>query len=257
MERFPPITRKVDRNDLRFSTTRLVYPIKPPVCLYNAYIMQQPTTLQRSNLRDVAVDHLRQMIVDGRLKAGERINEVQLAASLGISRTPIREALSRLVSEGALTSRARSGFHVCPLSREELDNLYPIRGLLDPEALRLAGIPSEKRLSRLESLNRKLEEATEPENVLKLDDDWHRELIADCPNYILLELIEEFIRRTRRYELALMREKREILRAVDEHIVIMRALRKGNLEAACAGLKRNMQSGKAAIVAWLTARQSK
>jgi DNA-binding GntR family transcriptional regulator len=219
--------------------------------------MQQPATLQRPNLSDVAVEHLRQMIVDGRLKAGEPVNEVRLAASLGISRTPLREALSRLVSEGALTSRARSGFHVCPLTLEELEQLYPIRGLLDPEALRLAGVPSQERLARLESLNRKLEKATDPEDVLKLDDHWHRELLADCPNQILLELIEEFIRRTRRYELALMLEKREILRAVDEHILIMTALRKGNLEAACAGLKRNMQSGKAAIVAWLIARQSK
>jgi DNA-binding GntR family transcriptional regulator len=219
--------------------------------------MQNATSLQRPNLSVVAVEHLRRMIVDGRLKAGERINEVQLAASLGISRTPLREALSRLVSEGALTSRARYGFQVCPLTHEDLEQLYPIRGLLDPEALRLAGIPSEKRLARLEALNRKLENATDPEEVLKLDDEWHRELLADCPNRILLDLIEEFIRRTRRYELALMLEKREIIRAVDEHVVIMAALREGDLEAACAGLKRNMQSGKAAIVAWLTARQSK
>src|SRR5262245_36973472 len=105
--------------------------------------MQQALSqLDRPNISDVLATALRDMIVDGRLPAGERINEVHLAARLQVSRTPLREALGRLVAEGALTSVPRIGYFVCPLTLDEFEQLYPIRAILDPEALRLAGIPS-------------------------------------------------------------------------------------------------------------------
>jgi DNA-binding GntR family transcriptional regulator len=218
--------------------------------------MQATRTINRLNLNEAVATAVRELILDGRLIAGERINEVHLAAQLGVSRTPLREALIRLVAEGAVSSRPRCGFYVCPLTVEELEQIYPIRALLDPEALRLAGLPSPERLARLEALNRQLREAVEPEDILKLDDAWHLELLDDCPNRVLLGLIEQFIRRTRRYELALMREKRNILRAVLDHDAILAALRAGDLAGACAALRHNMESGKAPIVAWLRERQA-
>ena len=96
--------------------------------------------LVRPNLNDELAQSVRRMILDGSLAPG-RVNEVHLAAALGVSRTPLREALMRLVSEGALTSIARRGFFVAALSVEEVEQLYPIRAILDPAALRLAGIP--------------------------------------------------------------------------------------------------------------------
>jgi DNA-binding GntR family transcriptional regulator len=197
------------------------------------------------------------MIVDGRLPAGTRINEVHLAAKLGISRTPLREALIRLVGEGALASQPRSGFYVRPLTLEEFEQIYPIRALLDPEALRLAGVPSPKRLARLEKMNRRLGEASNPETVISLDDAWHRELLADCPNPILIGLIEQFMRRTRRYELALMREHRNVQRTTRDHDKILARLRAGDLDGACAALRRNMESGRRPIIAWLRQRRTK
>jgi DNA-binding GntR family transcriptional regulator len=74
------------------------------------------------------------MIVDGVLGAGEHVNEVHLAARLGASRTPLREALNRLVAEGALDARPRLGYFVKRLTLDEFDQLYDIRPLLDPEA---------------------------------------------------------------------------------------------------------------------------
>jgi hypothetical protein len=105
--------------------------------------------LVRPNLSGPVADRLREMIVDNRLQAGERINEVHLSARLGVSRTPLREALIRLEAEGALASFPRSGFFVRPLTLAEFEQIYPMRALLDPEALRLAGLPSPKRLERL------------------------------------------------------------------------------------------------------------
>lgn len=214
------------------------------------YSMQQ---LERANIADSAVEAVRTMIVDGALPEGERINEVHLAQKLGVSRTPLREALNRLASEGALTSAPHLGFFVRPLTLEEFQQVYTIRPLLDPEALRLAGLPSAAKLDRLERINAKLGKASSG-RAITLDDQWHLELIGDCPNRVLIELIENNILRTRRYEMALMRESPNVMRATDEHVRILKALRRGDLEGACAALKENMQSGFEPIAAWLKER---
>ncbi|MFL5384326.1 MAG: GntR family transcriptional regulator [Longimicrobiaceae bacterium] len=211
--------------------------------------------LARDNLSDALSIELRNMIVDGRLAEGERINEVHLAQSLGVSRTPLREALARLAHEGALQSVPRIGYFVRPLTLEEFGQIYPIRPLLDPEALRLAGLPSPGRMQRLRDLNAQIVAAQGADAVIGLDDAWHLELVEGCPNRVLIELIEQFIRRTRRYELALMRERENVLAAGDAHETIMAALERRDLEAACAALKSNLQTGFEPIAAWLLTRE--
>jgi DNA-binding GntR family transcriptional regulator len=211
----------------------------------------------RDNISDSVAVELRRRIVDGRLPAGERINEVHLARELGVSRTPLREALSRLASEGALTSVPRFGFFVRPLTLEELEQIYDIRPILDPEALRMSGLPDAKTLERLEKINRRLATARDPETVIELDDEFHLALLDRCPNRVLIEMIRNVILRTRRYELALMRETSSVRRATRDHARILAALRRRDLPAACAALKRNMQWGRAPIVSWLKARESR
>lgn len=207
----------------------------------------------RGNISESAAYAVRAMIVDGRLGAGDRINEVHLSAQLGVSRTPLREALSGLVAEGALIARPRLGYFVRPLSLEEFEQIYDIRPLLDPEALRLAGIPSAKRMARLEKLNAQLRTA-KGARAIEIDDAWHMELVAACPNKVLLDLIGNIIVRTRRYELALMREQKNVAVATEDHDRILASLKAGDLKAACVGLKRNMQSGREPIVNWLKQR---
>jgi DNA-binding GntR family transcriptional regulator len=210
--------------------------------------------LHRDNLSDALVNELRNRIVDGRLPAGERINEVHLSRALGVSRTPLREALNRLTQEGALVNRPRIGYSVRPLTLEEFEQVYDLRPLLDPEALRLAGVPSPERLKRLRALNTRIEHARDPDAVIALDDEWHLELIAACPNRVLIEMIEQMIRRTRRYEIALMRERTSMLRASLDHRAVMQALERRDVARACKALKDNLQTGKAPIAAWLKER---
>jgi len=219
--------------------------------------MQHSLEIVRDNISESAAVTLRNMIVDGRLPAGERINEVHLSQRLGVSRTPLREALARLAQEGALRSVPRIGYFVRALALEEFEQLYAIRPILDPEALRLAGVPTPKRIEQLDRLNAKLARARDPETAIALDDEWHFELLAACPNRVLIELIENIVLRTRRYETALMRETRNILRATEDHDAILEALRGNDLKAACAALRRNMQSAREPIVAWLKARAPK
>jgi DNA-binding GntR family transcriptional regulator len=219
--------------------------------------MQKLETIARDNISDEVARAVRDMIVEGRLPAGERINEVHLSTQLGVSRTPLREALAKLVQEGALRSIPRIGYFVRELSLEEFEQIYDIRPLLDPEALRLSGLPSKERMEHLAALNDKIERARDPNLIIDLDDEWHMELIADCPNKVLIDLIKQITQRTRRYEIALMREQKNVAVATANHKAILSALKKRDLDAACAALKHNMQTGREPIVKWLKGRDKK
>jgi DNA-binding GntR family transcriptional regulator len=197
------------------------------------------------------------MIVDGRLPAGERINEVHLSQQLGVSRTPLREALARLAHEGALETIPKIGYFVRPLTIEEFEQIYSIRPVLDPEALRLAGLPSPARMKRLREINQKMEKARTADAIIDLDDEWHLELVADCPNKVLIDLIKQFARRTRRYEIALMRERKNVLMTTSHHKATMAALRRRDLAEACAAVRTNCVTGHGPIIQWLASRDAK
>src|SRR5439155_10509978 len=199
--------------------------------------------IERVSTTGAVADRVRMMIADGELEAGARINEVHLSRELGVSRTPLREALARLVPEGAIGHQPHIGYFVKPLTLEEFEPLYAMRPILDPAALQAAGIPSPERIASLRALNDRLEASSDVTETLNLDDAWHRELVAGCPNFILLDLIEQFMLRTRRYEVALMRERPQVAAAVEEHRRILRALEKGDLAEGCAALRDNMTRG--------------
>lgn len=86
-------------------------------------------------LSDQVYQTLRANIRDGKILPGQALQEVQLAALLGVSRTPVREALTRLAGDGLLSAEGRS-FVVPSLTLADVDDIYDLRGLLEPEALR-------------------------------------------------------------------------------------------------------------------------
>jgi DNA-binding GntR family transcriptional regulator len=215
----------------------------------------QLDTLVRGNISEELANRIRQMVVYGAIPAGSRINEVHLARDLQVSRTPLREAIARLVREDTLVAVPRVGAFSKPLTVEEFEEVYSIRNLLDPEALRLAGLPSPQQLQRLERLNARIGAAANPDEVIDLDDQWHLLLIDHCPNKVLLGLVRDFMRRTRRYEFALMRERKQVEVATETHCEIIAALRRADLAAATAILKRNMEEGREPILDWLRERK--
>ena len=217
----------------------------------------QTLHVERPNISEDLANRIREMILDGAIPASSRINEVHLARDLGVSRTPLREAIARLVREDTLVAVPRLGAFAKPLTVEEFDQIYSIRNVLDPEALRIAGLPSQQQLHRLERLNIRIEAAADPHTTIALDDDWHLLLVEHCPNKVLLGLIQDFMRRTRRYELALMRERQQVEIATDTHAKIIAALRRSDLNAAAKLLKANLEAGREPIRRWLIEREEK
>ena len=90
-------------------------------------------------LKDHVYDHIADQIRIGELRPGQKINENIICQELGISRTPVREALIQLAAEGVLNNTARKGFVIKSMSREDVREIYQLIGLLDGYAAKLAG----------------------------------------------------------------------------------------------------------------------
>ncbi len=113
-------------------------------------------------VRERAYEYLKSSILSGRFSPGERLTEEHLAKTLGISRTPIREALHKLESEGLIKPLASRGFVASRDSREEVDELFEIRAVLEGYALRvICGRASDGLLEQLEETVRRAEEAVQ------------------------------------------------------------------------------------------------
>lgn len=202
------------------------------------------TTISFAIAREV-----RARIISGELPPGTRINEVHLARALDVSRTPLREALTRLAGEAFVDARPNRGFFVRPLSVAEVTQLYPIRARLDPWALKLAGIPDAATLRELAEINRQISRsAGDAVQVVDLDDRWHERVLSACPNPALLELIRQMMWRTRRYELLYFRTPSHVADAVRTHAKILASLNRGQLAAACQQLEHNMREASPALL---------
>jgi len=117
-------------------------------------------------VRERAYGHLKTAILEGRLNPAERLTEEHLAEELGVSRTPVREALHKLESEGLIKPLETRGFIVYPDSREDVEELFEIRGILEGYALKIISEKiSEEDLERLNGFIEKAEEALKRKRI--------------------------------------------------------------------------------------------
>ena len=209
-------------------------------------------TIERISLRKQVLEEIRKLILEGRLASGARIKETELAQDIGVSRTPVREALHSLEREGLVESEPGKGFKVMPLTAAEAQELYPLRALLEPLALRLSGIPDPSVLNDLRQMNTSL--ASTPKGAIWIDTDdrWHDLLVAGCPNQHLLRMIDNLRRLTRRYEFAFLASNRDSPKAsTTQHAEILASLEVGDLDRASDLLADNMVIGVEPILEWL------
>ena len=208
--------------------------------------------IQRANLREHVGEELRKRILDGRLDAGSSSREPRLAAELGVSRTPLREALLSLEREGLLTSDVGRGFAVAPLTVREASEIYPILAELHGLALQISGAPGDATLEKLEQLNRDIEgSAGKPKRLFDLDRKWHALLVARCANGELLALLDLYNTRCRRYDLAYWRECGDVIVSVAEHDAVLDALANRSIAKARKALTSHWLSCLPRMEAWL------
>ena len=138
-------------------------------------------------------EELRDSIFSGTLKPGERLTEAILCERFGLSTTPVREALQRLVYRGLAVRRAAHGVRVRRLTNEEIRDIYQLRCLLEPAALR-DSVPnlSDARLETIHGLVTKAESALARGDYLVLsaeNDLFHNAILSGSPNKLMLEWI--------------------------------------------------------------------
>jgi DNA-binding GntR family transcriptional regulator len=207
--------------------------------------------IARVPLRDEVYRQLLQRVHRGELPPGTRIRDVALATQLGVSRTPVREALLRLVREGVLETSMGRGFRVRPLDPVELREVGAVLGSLESLALRLSAELSQGRLDRLRELDRRLEQTRgDLTACLDLEDEWHRVLLEDCPNRRLLELIASLRQVPRRYLAAYMRDAGRLSLSTLPHAKILQALKGGGRDSAAAVFEQQWRRGVAELEAW-------
>ena len=151
--------------------------------------------LNHENLSDHVAKIIRKMILNGTLKPGEKVNQVQLAESLNISRGPIREALRMLQNEGLIVHETNKGTYVTTLSYQDAYEIYTLRALLEAKAVELA-VPhlSERDFSRLEELLKEFEEAlhdNDLEREARCDISFHQIIIGASKHQRLIHMHEQ------------------------------------------------------------------
>ena len=187
-------------------------------------------------LRDVVFENLRGAILEGKLKSGQRLMEVQLAEQLGVSRTPIREAIRKLELEGLVLMLPRKGAYVADMSFKDLIDVLEIRATLEGLAASLA---SERRrdedIKGLEKLAKEFEDSVKNgdiESVLKKDIEFHEYIFSLANNNKLYQLINSIWEQVHRFRVMYVSDYEASLSLVDEHNKILQAIKDGNCELA-------------------------
>lgn len=202
------------------------------------------TTIARTSLGDQVYLEILQRIQRGAIAPGSRLQDATIATELGVSRTPVREALIRLAREGVLLAHTGRGFRLAPLEAGELREIGSILAALEPLALDQSPDPSPERLTRLGEIVRRLEQTRgDVAGCIDLDEDFHRVLLENCPNRRLLSLVGTLRRSLRRYLHHYLAQGGRVSLSSLQHSRIAEALRKGDRSTARQLLERKWRRG--------------
>lgn len=202
--------------------------------------MNPPLRLERpQGLTGMALERIREAIVEGALKLGAQVSEAQLAQQLGVSKTPVREALLRLTRDGLVQVHPQRGTFVFKLDPDQVAQLCRYRAMVETAALREAIAVAQANLVR--EMERCVDEmrAAEPvadlQALARIDMDFHWQFFAHCPNEYLRAGYEVI-----RWQLVALRHRSPIHNAVAAHQVLVDAVTRGDGDAACRLLEQHV-----------------
>ncbi len=191
---------------------------------------------RHQTLREKILETIRDAILRGALKPGEKVAEPELAERFGISRTPIREAFRQLESEGYLTVIPRKGAVVTALSERDVKEFYAIKAILEGYAARMATKKlTEKEIERLEGINLRLQKLAEDGDVksfYRVHNEFHDLFIKAAGNQKLSELLHQLVMKFNRPRLASLSLPGRMEISVSEHRKIIDAFKARNGDQA-------------------------
>lgn len=212
-------------------------------------------------LRDVVFNTLRQSILTGELRPGERLMEIHLADKLGVSRTPIREAIRKLELEGLVTMIPRRGAEVAQITEKDLRNVLEVRRALDVLALELAC--DRITPNQLEALNEACEtfaEITTTRNynmIAKADVEFHDIILEAACNPKLVQIISNVSQQMYRYRLEYIKDDSIYEQLIAEHRIICKAIHDRDKETGAKAIKSHIDNQETAIIKMIQERKTK
>ncbi|MCI8859433.1 MAG: GntR family transcriptional regulator [Lachnospiraceae bacterium] len=185
-------------------------------------------------LRDVVFHTLREAILKGELKPGERLMELQLASKLGVSRTPIREAIRMLELEGLAVTFPRKGAEVAKMTEKDMEDVLQIRRALDELAVGLAcDNMTEEKLEQLYKAMIRFEESTRSGDVkqtAQTDMEFHEVIYQAADNPKLVNMLNNLREQMYRYRVEYLKNDDVYPRLIEEHQKIYEGLKQKDKE---------------------------
>lgn len=203
-------------------------------------------------LRDVVFNTLRQAILTGDLKPGERLMEIHLANRLGVSRTPIREAIRKLELEGLVIMIPRRGAEVAQITEKSLKDVLEVRRALDALCAELAcDRISEEELENLKKACEDFGKATATKDakvIAKADVALHDIIVKATNNQRLVTLVNNLSEQMYRYRFEYIKDETQHSRLVEEHRTIYESIVNKNKEAASEAARVHIDNQEASIM---------
>ena len=197
-------------------------------------------------LRDVVFNTLRHAILKGELEPGERLMEIALAQKLGVSRTPIREAIRKLELEGLVVMVPRKGAEVADITEKDLRDVLEVRTALEELSIELAmKNMNDDDCKQLTEANKLFAKDSEGDDLIKIaeaDVAFHELIYMATGNKRLIQMINNLREQMYRYRLEYIKDKSTHARLVDEHNRIIDAMVKNDVAAAKAAIKLHVEN---------------
>jgi len=205
------------------------------------------------------IDAVRELVVREELAGGTQIRQEEVAARLGVSRSPLREALRALEAEGLVHHAANRGYFVTRLNAGELRQVYLMRRLLETEVLRSARVPDDAAVAGLEGLNEDVRAAAArrtPAGMLSANRGFHDALFSLSPLDLVVAQVRRLWNLSQPYQATYLWLPGTRDRVVAEHEAMIEALRRGDRRALVRLADGHRAEAEAAVLGLLEARGS-
>ncbi len=203
-------------------------------------------------LRDVVFNTLRQAILKGELKPGERLMEIQLAQRLGVSRTPIREAIRKLELEGLVTMVPRKGAEVAQITEKSLRDVLEVRGALEELTIQLACTKmNDKILADLNEAHTRFKQAINSKDLTKIaecDVIFHDVIYDATQNEKLIQILNNLREQMYRYRMEYIKDSKTHKRLIEEHEEIIKMLKTADVDGARKAIRTHIDNQELTVI---------
>lgn len=203
-------------------------------------------------LREVIFNTLREAIIVGELRPGERLMEVQLAEKMGVSRTPVREAIRKLELEGLVSMLPRKGAHVAELSVKDIIDVLEVRASLDGLASALsASRITDEELKELRHIYNQFLSYSEKDNlqgIIKKDVEFHEVIYRSSRNEKLIQISNNLREQVQRFRVIYLKDSSSSKDVAREHQDILDAIAARDPDAAQRVAQKHIRSQQDTII---------